>query len=322
MPPIVENLTVGQGFTASSSPNPPNSDYIVNGAGDNTVTLDDGTDVLTFTGAGSNTVTVGDGLDTTDNMVTLDTTGNNTVTVNGSGDNTITANDSGSDTLTVGSGANTITLDSNSSLDTLTTAAGFNTVFVSAGDISGDTLGGAKTTGLGTTNVLDLTSAGTMTPTKVTGFGTYNLANGGANSLALSQANFTDLSVGSPITVNGGNDGNVVSGALVTTGTLFFNEIYATTVADPDIITGGPGSGADVFSFAQNNLSADTVTGNTGVDTLELNVAQPGGVPFGTVTGLGTSFTNLAVIDVNAGSDWLFASTAVATDTINLVDRR
>src|SRR5580704_11856311 len=112
MPPIVENLTVGQGFTASSSPNPPNSDYIVNGAGDNTVT-------------------VGDGLDTTDNMVTLDTTGNNTVTVNGSGDNTITANDSGSDTLTVGSGANTITLDSNSSLDTLTTAAGFNTVFVS-----------------------------------------------------------------------------------------------------------------------------------------------------------------------------------------------
>ena len=118
---------------------------------------------------------------------------------------------------------------------------------------------------------------GLLKVTGFTGFETIVLANGGADTLTLTNANFAGVS-GSPptITVDGGNDGNtVVASAL--TGT---NRIVAVGGAGNDRFTGGAGN--DFFYFSDANLAAtDIVKGGGGTDTLAMTsagIVHAGGV--------------------------------------------
>src|SRR5579862_1095899 len=159
-------------------------DYIVtnnNNIGSNTLTLGDGLDQITLGSGGNNTVTVGDGND----QITAGGA-SNTITAGNGNNRVITAG--GNNTITVGTGSNVITLGDTKSTtpDTVQTGAGNNLLSVSAAAISADTIMGAVTSDDGTTNQLVLTTIGTMDPVNVSGFQSYQLADGGANSLTLS----------------------------------------------------------------------------------------------------------------------------------------
>jgi Ca2+-binding RTX toxin-like protein len=124
-----------------------------------------------------------------------------------------------------------------------------------------------------------------MNPVAVYGFQSYQLANGGANSLTLSEGNFLNLPEGS-ITVLGGDSGNTVNAASLSSA----HSVVIEAGSGLDVLTGGGGD--DRFIFAASNLSADTVAGGAGNNTLEL-ATGPG---MGTVTGLGgMNFSNLGV---------------------------
>jgi hypothetical protein len=96
----------------------------------------------------------------------------------------------------------------------------FDTVTVDSGaawtvDALASALSGVTITGSGGSNTLDLTTAGTVDLSEVSGFPTITLASTGANSLTLTNANFIGVT-GSSITVNGGNDGNTVNASGLT----------------------------------------------------------------------------------------------------------
>ncbi len=293
-----------------------NGDYIVtdnlsgtdtaSSVGSNTLTLGNGIDQVTLGSGGSNTIVLGGASDTSSDTLRIGGA-SNTITVNGSGNNQVTTV-GGINTITVGSGRNTIRLGEavGGSPDTLTTAAGGNLVFVAAAAITGDTLTGAMTSGNGTTNRLVLTTAGTMSPAAVSGFASWKLANGGPNSLTLSEGNFARLP-GGRITITGGNSGNTVNAAVLST-------THSVTIVGgigTDALTGGAGN--DVFKFSVGALAnADTVKGGGGSDTLSMTTA--GTVRVGGVRGVetyklatGTNTNALALTNAN------FAGVSAAT---------
>ena len=113
-----------------------------------------------------------------------------------------------------------------------------------------------------------MTTAGTVRAGLVNGVESYLLANGGRNSLTLTNANFAGGVTGASITVFGGNAGNTVNAAGLTGA----NRVVAVGGAGADNFTGGAGN--DVFRFTAAALSAgDAVAGGGGTDQLALTTA-------------------------------------------------
>ncbi len=113
-----------------------------------------------------------------------------------------------------------------------------------------------------------MTTAGTVRAGLVNGVESYLLANGGRNSLTLTNANFAGGVTGASITVFGGAGGNTVNAAGLTGA----NRVVAVGGAGADNFTGGAGN--DVFRFTAANLSAgDAVAGGGGTDQLALTTA-------------------------------------------------
>ena len=118
--------------------------------------------------------------------------------------------------------------------------------------------------GGGGSDTLVVTTAGIVHAAGVSGVETYRLANGGANTLALTAGNFTGVPPISPtpaspatITVFDGNDGNTVSAA----GIAASDRIVVHAGAGADKLIGG--AGADVFYAG---AGADTLIGGAGAD--------------------------------------------------------
>jgi hypothetical protein len=278
------NQSIDLGNTNNTiTPTPADDNYVITGGdGNNTVTLGSGVDQFTL-GNGSNTLTVGNGPD----LFTLGA-GNNTVTT-GNGNSQLTVSN-GNNTITVGTGSNTVSLGAG--LSTVHTAAGNNVVSVSTGAIDADIIMGALTSSDGSTNQLVLTTTGTMSPVNVSGFQSYRLGNGGANSLTLANGNFARLP-GGLITVIGGDSGNTVNAASL-------SAAFSVTIdagAGTDVFTGGAGN--DTFVFTPSNVSGDAVDGGTGNNTIEL---AAGGT--GILNGLGTSIVHIGQVVLDANATW------------------
>src|SRR5579862_5630049 len=154
------------------------------------------------------------------------------------------------------------------------------------------------------TDILTLTSAGTIAVSGVRAVEIYTLASTGANTLALTDANFTNVNF-SKITVNGGAAGNTINAA-------------ALSPSNSVVLNGGAGS--DVFVFSAISLTAsDVVAGLGGSDTLMLtssgtiNAGGVRAVEIYTLASTGANaltltnanFTNvsLSTIKVNGGAD-------------------
>jgi hypothetical protein len=289
----------GSNFTYNGVPGFPDDNYIITdtGGANYTITLGNGTDQLTLLN-GNNTLTLGNGADQI-----VAAAGNNTITT-GNGNSNITVGN-GNDTITVGTGSNTIVLGTG--LDTVSTGFGNNVVSVSGVTVSGDTLMGALTSGDGTTNQLVLTAAGTMSPVNVSGFASWQLANGGPNSLTLSEGNFAHLP-GGRITVSDGNSGDTINASALSAA----HSVTIDAGAGIENLTGGAGD--DRFVFKPGNFDGDTVDGGAGNNTLEL---AAGGA--GTLNGLGTNFVNIGTVVLDANATWAIGigNPAAFTGTIS-----
>src|SRR5580692_4923816 len=96
-----------------------------------------------------------------------------------------------------------------------------------------------------------MTTAAAVNAEGVTGVATYVLANGGANTLILSNANFAGVT-GDTITVDGGTGGNTIYAGSV----IGADHVILNGGAGNDVLTGGQdttmtGGGGDViFAFA------------------------------------------------------------------------
>ena len=158
--------------------------------------------------------------------------------------------------------------------------------------------------GTGGSDILTLTSAGVITVSGVRAVETYTLASTAANTLALTDANFTNVSLNT-IKVNGGNAGNTID---------------ATALSPSNHVVLNGGAGSDVFVFSAASLTAsDIVAGVGGSDTLMLTTSgtiNAGGVRAveiytlastgaNTLTLTSANFTNVSssTIKVNGGAD-------------------
>ena len=172
-----------------------------------------------------------------------------------------------------------VTIDGGAGADVLTGAGGSaNNIFAFTAAALTAT---DKVAGDGYSNELEITTAGTVAAGGVTAVEIYQLANGGANSLTLANANFTGV-LGGSITVYGGTGGNTIDGSGLT-GTADDLNIYGG--AGADVLKGGAGN--DIFSFAAANLTpTDTVSGGAGNNELLMTTA--GTVAAARVTGVET----------------------------------
>ena len=178
------------------------------------------------------------------------------ITVDGSnGGNTVNAS-----TVT---GSNRVVLIGGFAADSFIGGAGNDIFqFAAANLTAADTVQGRSGS-----DQLRMTSPGTIAAFGVSGVETYSLANGGANSLTLTDANFDGVS-GAAITVDGGNGGNTVNASALTGS----NRVIVVGGAGKDIFTGGAGN--DIFHFTVANLAAsDTVKGGAGIDQLVMTTA-------------------------------------------------
>jgi Ca2+-binding RTX toxin-like protein len=211
-------------------------------AGNNTVTVADKTlsgGSVTISGgiSGKNSITAaGD---------TAASTGKTLIYITGAGSDTFiggfendVVNAAGDGSTSAGT---TLTFTAGSGTDSFTGGFENDVVKVSAAAVGGDILTGGRGN-----NTLDLTTAGTVNLSRVSGVETYALANGGANTLTLATANFAGVT-GNSITVYGGNGGNTISEAGV-------------AVADHVALNGG--SGIDTLIAGQNAV----MTGGAGAD--------------------------------------------------------
>ncbi len=172
------------------------------------------------------------------------------------------------------------------------TTSTLNNVTIDAGATFADnggvlTVAGVVVNGVlkGNFTTLDFGKPGTDSMINVQGFSTIGLANGGANTLTLTDLNFAGL-FGNPITVNGGGSGNTVNGAGLT-GT---NAIVVHAGAGTDALKGGAGN--DIF-FAGGKTN---MTGGLGAN--EFTFAAPGTA--NVVADFALSATNEAVVS-NSG---------------------
>jgi Ca2+-binding RTX toxin-like protein len=197
-----------------------------------------------------------------------DVTGSKITVVGGSGGNTVNAAAvTGSDEVVLIGGAGT---------DKLTGGSGNDIFEFSAANLAAtDTVVGG-----GGSDTLSMTTAGTINAGGISGVETFRLASTAANTLTLTNANFTGVT-GGKITVVGGSEGNTVNAAAVTGS----NEVVLIGGAGTDKLTGG--SGNDIFEFSAANLAAtDTVVGGGGSDTLSMTTA--GTINAGGISGVGT----------------------------------
>ncbi len=262
-----DQLTLGNGNNTLTLGG--GTDQIMAGTGNNTVTTTgSGADTITLTD-GNNTVVVGSGPD-----VILATDGLNTVTAGdgndtirlgngvdhvttGNGNSLITVGNGNGDTITAGTGSNTIALGTGNA-DVVHTGSGNNTVTVTALAASTDTIMGGLSSLNGSQNLLTLTTAGTINAGGVSGFEIYRLANGGLNSLILTDANFARLPSGS-ITVEGGDTGSTVDAS----GLSAAHAVVLHASPGINLLTGGA---ADDTFFGASGTS--TVNGGAGVNTM------------------------------------------------------
>jgi Ca2+-binding RTX toxin-like protein len=256
------------------------------GTGSNAIVLGLGLDTVT-TGAGNNVVAVsgatisGDTLngaltsgDGTTNKLVMSAPGTmNPVNVSGfaswqlanHGPNSLTLSEAnfarlpgGRITIVGGNSGNTINAAALSAAHSVTIVGGFGTDALTGGagnDVFRFTVGALVNSdtvkGGGGSNTLSMNSAGTVRAGGVSGVETYTLASTGANTLALSNANFTNVS-GATIHVLGGAAGNTVDDSAVTGA----NQLVFTGGAGNDIIVAGSrttmtgGAGANQFTFA------------------------------------------------------------------------
>jgi Ca2+-binding RTX toxin-like protein len=139
-----------------------------------------------------------------------------------------------------------------------------------------------KVDAAGGSDLLSFTQAGALGLARFSGFENIELADGGPNTLALSNANFAGVT-GASISVFGGDGNDTVNASgLASTNVLVF-----TGAAGADQATGGSGadtlnggSGDDTLSGGQGNdllnggEGKDTLKGAAGVDTLNGNSGQ------------------------------------------------
>ncbi len=204
--------------------------------------------------------------------------------------------------------AGSVTIDGGTGADVLTGGSGNDIfVFTAAALTATDKIAG----GGGSSNELEVTSAGTVAAAGVTAVEIYHLANGGSNSLTLANANFTGV-LGGSITVYGGNDGNTIDGSTVT-GATDDLDIYGG--AGADVLKGGAGN--DIFSFTAASLTnTDTISGGGGNN--ELRMTTPGTVATAGVTGVQT----IVLADGGANSLTLASGnfTGIAGSSITVSD--
>ena len=169
---------------------------------------------------------------------------------------------------------NSLTFFGTPGIDSFTGGAGNDYFKYSAADLAAaDTVKGADGT-----DRLYVTTAGTVAAGGVGGVEIYYLANGGANSLSLANANFAGVT-GASIVVYGGNAGNTVNASALSAP----NRAVMVGGAGKDVLTGG--AGGDAFDFTVGNLTAaDTVAGGAGADALY--VTTPGAAAIGGVGGV------------------------------------
>ncbi len=161
---------------------------------------------------------------------------------------------------------------------------------------------------------LQMTSAGKIAATGVSGVATWRLANGGANTLSLANANFAGAAR-KKITVFGGNDGNTLSAAGVSAADL----AVLVGGAGADTLTAGQhakltgGGGADQFVFATPGSAAipdaNTITDFThGLDKI---VFRDAGFNLGIDEGKGTATVQaIAASLFSTDTNGSFATTA------------
>ena len=155
--------------------------------------------------------------------------------------------------------------------------------------------------GLGNDQLV-MTTAGTVLAAGVGGVETYALANGGADTLVLTDASFAGAT-GNKITVLGGDKGNTITANLG---------------AGLGVVLDG-GAGNDLFTLSSAVLAASKVSGGAGSDTLvvtgsgTLSTAGVSGVETIKLSGAGANTLSLtianfvgvsgAAITVNGGSN-------------------
>jgi Ca2+-binding RTX toxin-like protein len=141
--------------------------------------------------------------------------------------------------------------------------------------------------GGGGSDTLSMTTAGAVRAGGVSGVETYALASSGANTLALSNANFATVS-GATIHVFGGAAGNTVDDSAVTGA----RKLVFTGGAGNDIIVAGPlttmtgGAGANQFTFA--HIGTNSIT-DFGASVSNEIVLRNSGFNLGADQGHGTA---------------------------------
>jgi Ca2+-binding RTX toxin-like protein len=126
-------------------------------------------------------------------------------------------------------------------------------VFTAANLTKTDTVSGG-----GGNNELLMTAPGTVDANGVSGVESYVLADGAANTLTLTSANFAGVA-GSTITVSDGNNGNTVSATGVAAPDRIIvyagNDVFS--AGGDTTMTGGAGAKVFVFSAPGSNTIAD-----------------------------------------------------------------
>ena len=149
--------------------------------------------------------------------------------------------------------------------DVLTGGAGKDKFLFRPSNLDGDTIqGGADYDSLQLTGSGAVGAAGLD---HMSGVELIFLVKGG-NSLALVDANFSDLASAGVLTVFGAGGDDTIDGSALSAG----NVLAITAGAGADVLKGG--AGTDTFRFATTDLtSADTVQGGTSDDRIELTTA-------------------------------------------------